>query len=82
MKEISATEFKAKCLALLEDVKRTGKGVTILKHGKPVARVLPPLAGETHHPQDLLRGSVEILGDVVSPPLPAAEWEAESSDRT
>ena len=81
MKEIGATEFKAKCLALLEDVKRTGRGLTILKHGKPVARVLPPVTGEADHPQDLLGGSVEILGDVVSPPLPAGAWEAESSGR-
>jgi len=34
--------------------------------------------GESEYPQRSLIGTVEILGDVVEPVLPAKEWEAES----
>ncbi len=73
---ISITEFKAKCLAILEEISRTGEGVTILKRGKPVAQVLPPTPRESSYPQLELQGTVEILGDIVGPVLPAHHWEA------
>lgn len=43
MKEtsIGAGEFKATCLAILDDVARTGRAVVVTKRGKPVARVVP-----------------------------------------
>ena len=78
MKEINASEFKAKCLSLLDEVARTGQGITILKHGKPVAQVLPAVPREKGYPQDTLKGTVEILGDVISPVFPSQVWEAES----
>ena len=53
-KEITATQFKAKCLRLLDQVAETGESLVITKHGRPVARVEPPL-----RPDDL-RDSVEI----------------------
>lgn len=40
MKEISATEAKARLAALLSDVER-GETVMITRHGKPVARLIP-----------------------------------------
>ena len=77
----SASEFKAKCLAILDQVNSTHEPVTILKRGKPVAQLVPPVPQESGNPQDDLRGSVRILGDIVSPPLPAEAWEAESPRR-
>ena len=59
-------------------LKQTGETVTILKRGRPVARLVPPALGQSEYPQRALFGTVEILGDVVEPVLPAAEWEAES----
>lgn len=53
-KKITATQFKAKCLRLLDQVAETGEPLVITKHGRPVARVEPPL-----QPDDL-RGSVKI----------------------
>ncbi len=41
MQMVTATEFKAKCLRLLDEVNRTGEELVISKHGKPVARVVP-----------------------------------------
>lgn len=77
MREIRASEFKAKCLAILDEVERTGETVTILKRGRPVARLVPPFMGQGRFPQHALFGTVEILGDIVEPVLPAGDWEAE-----
>ncbi len=77
MRTLGASAFKARCLAILDEVARTGEGVTILKRGPPVARLLPAAAGGLDHPQKRLAGTIEILGDVVGPMLPADAWEAE-----
>jgi prevent-host-death family protein len=53
MRSIRASEFKAKCLAILDEVERTGEPVTILKRGRPVARLLPPA---------LIVASARVLG--------------------
>ena len=53
-KEITATQFKARCLRLLDEVAETGETLVVTKHGRPVARVMPPLG-----PDDL-RGSGKI----------------------
>jgi prevent-host-death family protein len=81
MRTINVTEFKAKCLALVEEVGRTGEVLTILKHGRPVARVVPPTAAAEGYPQDALRGTVKILGDIVGPTGPTELWEAEEPAR-
>lgn len=70
---VKASEFKAKCLALLDEVEQTGNRLTITKKGKPVADIVP------HKPEKreligLLKGRVEILGDIISPI--DVEWEA------
>jgi len=44
-KEISAAEFRAKCLKLMDEVQQQRREITITKRGKPVAR-LAPLAFE------------------------------------
>jgi len=41
MKKIPAGEFKAKCLAIMDRVQKTGESVLITKHGRPVARLSP-----------------------------------------
>jgi prevent-host-death family protein len=53
-REITATQFKARCLRLLDEVAESGETLVITKHGRPVARVEPPL-----RPDDL-QGSVEF----------------------
>ncbi len=42
MIEVSISEFKAKCLALLEQVRKTREPIRVTRHGKPVAEVVPP----------------------------------------
>jgi prevent-host-death family protein len=51
----TATKLKAQLLRVLDDVAESGAPVTVTKHGKPVAKIVPieePLA---------LRGSVTYL---------------------
>ena len=77
MKTMNASEFKAKCLAILDEVAETGEALTILKHGKPVAQLVPPTARSEGFPQEALVGSVEHMGDVISPAVEPGAWEAE-----
>lgn len=71
--ELSTTEFKAKCLQLLDRVAEGHATFIVTKHGKAVARlvpvsdVLPPLGGCD-------AGSVTILGDLVDFDT-LADWE-------
>jgi prevent-host-death family protein len=53
-REITATQFKARCLRLLDEVAESGETLIVTKHGRPVARVEPPL-----RPDDL-RDSIKI----------------------
>ena len=78
MRDLNASEFKARCLALLDHVHATRESITILKRGKPVAQLTPPLMPDEGYPQDELRGSVQVLGDIESPMMPPSAWEAES----
>jgi prevent-host-death family protein len=67
---VPAGEFKAHCLALLDEVEQTGEELVITKRGRPVARVMPARMADVAD----LRGSVVWEGDIVSP-LEAA-WTA------
>lgn len=80
MKNMQASDFKARCLAVLDEVQRTGHAVTILKRGKPVARLIPAATVE-RRPQERLAGSVTILGDIIAPALPATAWHAVAGKR-
>jgi len=48
MRTMGAGEFKAKCLAVMDDVARTGEPVLVTKRGKPVARVVSPDEAPQH----------------------------------
>ena len=77
MKTLTSTEFKAKCLAILDEVARTGEPVTILKRGRPVAQLVPPVPWGKGYPQAEIIGTVRIKENIVEPPLPSDAWEAE-----
>ncbi|MFZ0889529.1 MAG: type II toxin-antitoxin system Phd/YefM family antitoxin [Candidatus Binataceae bacterium] len=77
MQQIAISKFKATCLSVLEQVKRTGRPVLVTKFGKPVAEVVPARAAKTARRKlGAMRGTFEILGDIVSPALEPSEWEA------
>jgi len=73
MKKMAAGAFKAKCLAVMDEVQAKRETVVITKHGKPVAKLVPV------DPQEddifgFLRGKATIEGDVVAPALTLDEW--------
>lgn len=73
MRTIKASEFKAKCLKFMDEVAASSEPVEITKHGVPVARLVPI----RHSPQTVigaLKGSITILGDIISPI--DTEWDA------
>jgi prevent-host-death family protein len=41
MHTVKASEFKAKCLALMDEVARTGEPILVTKNGKPIAELRP-----------------------------------------
>ena len=73
---IKASEFKAKCLKLMDEVAESGGEIIITKNGRPISR-LTPYRGqpETWFGRD--RGKIHILGDIIEPI--DVEWEAESN---
>ncbi|MCB1036728.1 MAG: type II toxin-antitoxin system prevent-host-death family antitoxin [Acidobacteria bacterium] len=73
---INASELKAKCSSILDRVFETGEEVTILKRGKPVARLVPPAPSEDESPQEELRGTVIFKGDILEPAIPPEAWNA------
>lgn len=74
--QIPAGEFKAKCLALLDEVAETGAEFIVTKRGRPVAKVVAMDAPEVPD----LRRSVRYRNDADLIGPVAAEWDAESAD--
>ncbi len=75
---MKASEFKARCLALMDEVAESGGEIVITKRGKPVARLAPC----ERRPTTLFGagGEIAIHGDIIEPI--DVTWEAESdSDR-
>ena len=77
MDEVAISEFKAKCLRLLEEVRRTKRPIRVTRRGKPVAEIVPPSPLQ-HHGSWLgsMREKFEILGDIVSPVIDLGDIEA------
>ena len=76
MEEIAISEFKAKCLGILERVRKTRKPVRITRFGKPVAEVVPPSPEVAEEWLGSMKGTIEILGDIVGPASDLSDWEA------
>jgi prevent-host-death family protein len=75
MQEIAISKFKATCLAVLEEVRRTGKPVRVTRFGRAVAEVVPPKPTTTTSWLGCGKGSVEILGDIVGPVGAFDNWK-------
>ncbi|MGD9630001.1 MAG: type II toxin-antitoxin system Phd/YefM family antitoxin [Pyrinomonadaceae bacterium] len=69
---ISATEFKAKCLNIFDNL--GAEGIVVEKRGKPVAKVIP-IKDDDFEIIGCLKGEMEILGDIMSTGI---KWDAES----
>ena len=78
-KEIGAGEFKAKCLALIDEVNRTGREIVITKRGQPRAKLIAcPVQEEKKAFIGRLEGIIEIVGDpddLIKPVFPEEDWD-------
>ena len=74
MTKIAAGEFKAKCLALLDEVANHRLELVVTKRGKPVAKLVP-IATEKPRVIGRMAGSIQITGDIVS--STGEIWDAE-----
>ncbi len=70
---ISASEFKAKCLQIFDEL--GAEGIIVEKRGKPVARVIPFVTEENSGLIDSMKGAIKISGDIFST---GVKWNAES----
>ena len=77
MKEIAISEFKAKCLGILEEVRKTRKPIRVTRFGKPVAEVVPPTPQtSTSRKLGCMIGTGRVVGDIVGSISGESEWEA------
>ena len=75
VRTIKASEFKARCLKLMDEVAESGEEIVITKHGRPVSKLAP----YREKPKTLFgidRDRIEILGDIAEPI--GVEWDAET----
>lgn len=75
MEEVTISELRTHCYAILRRVNETGRPVIVTRYGKPIGQIAPP-------PQEVPRvgkfgcmaGTAEIVGDIVEP-LGTGDWE-------
>src|SRR5438132_10326374 len=72
---VSATEFKAKCLAILDEIEDRGGPITITRRGLPVAVLGPVRTRAWKSPRNSWAGRARIVGDIVNDDL-SNLWEA------
>jgi prevent-host-death family protein len=71
--EVTATDFKTHCLALIDRIRETGETLVVTRHGEPVARVegyeeaIPVVS-------DAMKGTVLFYESPTEPT--GEEWEA------
>jgi len=78
MQEVSISEFKAKCLSLLQEVSKTKQPIRVTRFGRPVADVVPSAEAQVDRNAWIGagKGTGKILGDIVSPANDVEDWEA------
>jgi prevent-host-death family protein len=76
-REIAVSEFKAKCLSLLQEVSKTKTPLRVTRRGKAIADVIPASLEEDEKSWiGSLSGSVDLVGDIVSPVIDIKAIEA------
>jgi prevent-host-death family protein len=65
---VTATEFKAKCLGLIDEVEAKGESITVTRRGRPVVVIQPATRKRLKSPMGILSGKVKVVGDIVHTP--------------
>jgi prevent-host-death family protein len=75
---VTATEFKNKCLALIEEMNRTNVPITVTNHGKRVAEMYPARTDKTLSQPFIgsMKGTVLRYDDPFEPAIDPNEWNA------
>jgi antitoxin (DNA-binding transcriptional repressor) of toxin-antitoxin stability system len=76
MDDVAISKFKATCLAVLEQVLKTGKPVLVTRFGQPIAEIYPPASQRVPRRFGARVGSGEILGDIVGPISDESDWNS------
>jgi prevent-host-death family protein len=74
MREIAISEFKAKCLAILDEVQKTKQPIRVTRRGRPIAEVAPPAPTNNRDWIGSMK-EMKILGDIISPANDEDDWE-------
>ena len=74
MKQMRASAFKARCLAVMNDVQATGEPVIVTKRGTPVVKVVP-VEPRKNNLFGFMAGEFKITGDIESPVVPLKQWK-------
>jgi prevent-host-death family protein len=77
-KYVAATEFKANCLRLMDEVAQQRRPIIITKRGKPVAKLVP-VEKEAIDLFGRMAGSIKIYGDIISP-TDEDEWTGDADN--
>ncbi len=72
-KTISASEFKAKCLQIFDEL--DAEGIVVEKRGKPIAKVIPIGRTDNSGLIGSMKGVIKVKGDIFST---GVKWDAES----
>jgi prevent-host-death family protein len=76
MKEVTISEFRTKCFSLLDQVQKTKKPLRITRSGKPIAEIVPAAPQPSRADWfGSMKGTINILGDIISPANDEEEWE-------
>jgi prevent-host-death family protein len=76
LEQVTISKFKATCLRLLDNVKKTGQPLLVTRRGEPIAIITPPPPPQK--PESWLgamKDTVRISGDIISPALNEKDWE-------
>jgi len=65
--QISAADFKAKCLKIMDQVNDFHEEVVITKHGKPVAKLVPYSQKPLKNLYGYMKNTVQINRDIIAP---------------
>jgi prevent-host-death family protein len=72
VKQMPAGQFKAKCLAVMDEVKNTGEPVVITKRGEAVVKLVP-IREKPEDIFDSMKGRAKIVGDIMDS-IPLEDW--------
>jgi prevent-host-death family protein len=72
-KTLSASEFKARCLKILDELEP--QGVIVTKRGQPVAKVVPIHRAKFEHFYGSMKDKIKIKGDIFST---GRKWNAQA----